>query len=76
MKNFIFKSPRRLVKNSSINIMGIVLFKVSTIQDEQRHQRQDLADIKLMLNKLLINKHLEQQADEYFDKDEEPPEDL
>ncbi len=56
--------------------MGIVLFKVSTIQDEQRHQRQDLADIKLMLNKLLINKHLEQQADEYFDKDEEPPEDL
>ncbi len=56
--------------------MGIVLFKVSTIQDEQRHQRQDLADIKLMLNKLLINKHLEHQVDEYFDKNEEPPEDL
>ncbi len=68
MKNFIFKSPKRLIKNDSINVLGIVLFKVSNIQDELRHQRSEHKDIMLMLNKLLIDKHLQSQVDEYFEE--------
>ncbi len=73
MNNFIFKSSKRLIKNDSINVMGIVLYKVTNVQEEQRHQRQDLSDIKLMLNKLLIDKHLQMQVNEYFEHDETSP---
>ena len=66
MNNFIFKSPRGLVKNSSIHDLDRLM---NILLGEQRHQRSDLHDIKLMLNKLLINKHLENQADKYFDED-------
>ncbi len=62
MNNFIFKSPKRLIKNESenlVNLMNICL-------REQRHQRSDLQDLKLMVNKLLIDKHLQMQVDEYF----------
>ncbi len=38
---------------------------------EQRHQRADLVDVKRMINRLLIDKHLQTQVDEYFTKDEE-----
>ena len=69
MNNFIFKSPKRLIKNDSINVLGIVLYKVSNIQDELRHQRSEHKDIMLMLNKLLIDKHLQMQVDEYFTED-------
>ncbi len=72
MNNFIFKSPKRLIKNDSINVLGIVLNKVSNIQDELRHQRSEHKDIMLMLNKLLIDKHLQSQVDEYFEEDGEP----
>ncbi len=72
MTNFIFKSPRRLVKNSPIP--EPVLDKLKIIQGQNRYLRQDLVDVKLMLNKLLINKHLEHQVDEYFDKDDIEPE--
>ncbi len=41
------------------------------IQTEQRAARQDLVDIKGMLNRLLIDKHLQMQVDEYFTKGEE-----
>ncbi len=37
------------------------------IQTEQRAARQDLCDIKNMINKLLIDKHLQMQVDEYFE---------
>ncbi len=36
---------------------------------ELRHQRQDNVDIKLMLNKLLIEKHLQMQVDDFYEKD-------
>ncbi len=68
MNNFIFKSPRRLIKNDSINVMAMVLSKVSNVQDELRHQRSEHKDIMLMLNKLLIDKHLQSQVDEYFEE--------
>ncbi len=70
MTNFIFKSPRRLIKNSPIEYANL-MDKLRSIQTELRHQRQDLVDVKLMLNKLLIDKHLQFQVDDYFDKTEE-----
>ncbi len=45
--------------------------KLESIQKELRHQRQDNRDMKLMLDKLLVDKHLQMQVDNYFDKDEE-----
>ncbi len=63
MNNFIFKSPKRLIKNSSLNIEN----SLKMLLKEQRCQRSDLKDVKLMLNKLLIDKHLQQQVDEYFE---------
>ncbi len=74
MTNFIFKSANRLTKNSPITV-SILTNKMDMIQTEQRAARQDLVDIKLMLNKLLIDKHLQMQVDEYFDKDN-PEEDI
>jgi len=65
MNKFIFKSPRRLVKNSS-NTPDAVLGQLLIVQNQCRFLRQDLVDVKLMLNKLLIDKHLQMQVDEYF----------
>ncbi len=67
MNNFIFKSANRLIKNESILIGS----RLDMIQTEQRAQRQDLADIKRMIQKLMIDKHLQMQVDEYFTKGEE-----
>ncbi len=47
--------------------------KLESIQKELRHQRQDNKDIKLMLNKLLVDKHLQTQVDEYFNSPPTPP---
>ncbi len=68
MTNFIFKSSKRLIKNSPIQ--DAVLGQLKIVQSQNRYLRQDLVDVKLMLNKLLIDKHLQMQVDEYFDKDE------
>ncbi len=72
MNNFIFKSSKGLIKNSSLNIENLIKNQ-NLILREQRHQRSDLHDIKLMLNKLLIDKHLQMQVDEYF---EDNPKDI
>ncbi len=69
MTNFIFKSPRRLIKN--LPTPDAVLGQLKIIQSQNRYLRQDLVDVKLMLNKLLIEKHLQMQVDEYFEKGEE-----
>ncbi len=68
MTNFIFKSANRLTKNESINMLTLSQ-KLSLIQMELRHQRQDNVDIKRMLNKLLIDKHLQMEVDDYFNRD-------
>ncbi len=65
MNNFIFKSRTGLTKNSSINI-GILDRSLQFVLKEQRHQRTDLQDIKRMLNRLLIEKHLQMQVDDYY----------
>ncbi len=40
--------------------------KLDQIQTELRHQRQDHKDMSLKLEKLLIDKHLQSQVDDYF----------
>jgi len=70
MTNFIFKSANRLIKNSPLT-EGYILTKLQSIQLELRHQRQDNQDIKRMLNKLLIDKHLQMQVDNYFEEDKD-----
>ncbi len=70
MNNFIFKSPRRLIKNSSDRLEHLI----DIVLKEQRRQRSDLHEIKRMINRLLVDEHLQQQVDKYFD--ENPPEDI
>ncbi len=45
--------------------------KLDQIQTELRHQRQDHKDMSLKLEKLLIDKHLQSQVDDYFEDNEE-----
>ncbi len=71
MNNLFFKSSTGLKKNDTINSESLDR-QLEFILAEQRHQRTDLQDIKRMINRLLIDKHLQQQVDEYF---EETPED-
>ncbi len=72
MTNFIFKSPRRLIKNvdntQNLNILG----QLKIIQSQNRFLRSDIHEMSLKLERLLIDKHLQMQVDEYFTQDEEP----
>ncbi len=45
---------------------------LSFIQTEQRAQRNDLKEISQKIDRLLVDKHLQMQVDEYF---QENPED-
>ncbi len=72
MNKFIFKSSKGLLKNSSISL-ELLNRQLQFIQTELRHNRCDNQDIIKMLNKLLIDKHLQMQVDEYFDKPEDTP---
>jgi len=73
MTNFIFKSHKRLIKNQSytpennMNILG----QLKLLLTEQRNQRSDLKVINDKLDRLLVDKHLQMQVDEYFTKGEE-----
>ncbi len=67
MKNFIFKSPQDLQKMFSI--------KLESIQKEQRHARIDLSEILRLLHRLNIDRDLGNQVDDYFNKDEDIPQD-
>ncbi len=70
MNNFIFKSASRLTKNSSIqqdNLMAVQKL-LQVILKEQRHQRSDLNDLKLMVNKVLLDKHLQMEVDDFYEK--------
>ncbi len=67
MNNFIFKSANRLIKNESLNLGNLIEVQFELVKAEQRHARSDLQDIKLMINKLLVDKHLQMQVEEYFE---------
>ncbi len=70
MTNFIFKSSKRLIKNSPTSL-DTLMHQLIIVQKQNRFLRQDLIDVKLMLNKLLIDKHLQSQVDDYFNEDME-----
>ncbi len=74
MTNFIFKSANRLIKNSPLT-EGYIMTKLESIQKELRHQRCDLKDISLKLQRLMIDKHLQTQVDNYFE-DDKPEEEV
>ncbi len=77
MTNFIFKSPRRLIKNvDNTPEVNLILGQLRVVQSQNRLLRQDLVDVKLMLNKLLITEHLQMQVDDYYDKEKPATEDL
>ncbi len=62
MTNFIFKSQGTYKK---------LCQQLVIIQSELRAQRQDNIQILFLLNKLLVNKNLQKQVDEYFEEDAE-----
>ncbi len=64
MTNFIFKSQGTFKKISN---------KLEIIQSELRAQRHDNQQILYLLNKLLTNKNLQKQVDDYFEDDETSP---
>ncbi len=66
MKN-LFLSPK-----GTSDFQKIISIKLETIQSEQRHARQDLVIIQSMIHKLIVDKHLQAQAEEYFDEDKTP----
>ncbi len=71
MNNLFFKSANRLIKNSPITLDNLIA-NMGVIQAQNRALRQDLVDVKGMLNRLLIDKHLQMQVDEYFEHDSAP----
>ncbi len=66
MTNFIFKSQGTYKK---------LVLKLDIIQSELRHQRVDMANVLSMLNKLLNDKNLQLQVDEYFEDKPSSPTD-
>ncbi len=63
MNKLFSKSSKGLLENSSINFT----FQFGLIKAQNRALRADLQDVKLMLNKLLIEKHLQMQVDDYYE---------
>jgi len=57
MTNFIFKSQGTYKKLA--NMLTVML-------SEQRQQRSDLNEIKFMLDKLLTNKKLQTQVEDFY----------
>ncbi len=74
MNNLFSKSSKGLLEKSSINL-EVLDRRLEFIQTEMRHQRSDLRDISRKIERLLIDKHLQQQVDTYFD-DESATEDI
>ncbi len=72
MNNFIFKSRTGLIKNSPTTVDDLMRC-TQILLEEQRRQRSDLHEISLKIQKLMIDKHLQMQVDEYFDHDETSP---
>ncbi len=66
MNNLFSKSSKRLLEKSSIPLEN-TLGMLKQLLTEQRMQRSDLKDISGKLDRLLIDKHLQQQVDTYFD---------
>ncbi len=66
MNNLFFKSSTGLKKNDTIHSASLDR-KLDFVLAEQRKQRTDLQDIKRMINRLTIDKHLQHEVDNYFE---------
>ncbi len=66
MTNFIFKSGSDLQKISQ---------QLLTVLNNQRHLRNDLAKMSLILDKLLLDKNLQSQVDDFYDGSAVDPQD-
>ncbi len=71
MNNLFSKSANRLLEKSSIQSATLER-QLGMLLTEQRKQRGDLKDIIGMLNRLLVDKHLQQQVDTYFEDNPHP----
>ncbi len=67
MTNFIFKSRTGLIKNSPIQNANL-MDKLLVMQSQLRLLRSDLASVNGKLDRLLIDKHLQFQVDDYYEK--------
>ncbi len=65
MNNLFFKSDNRLIKNSSCTLEDLMK-KLLIMQQQLRLLREDNQNMSLKLEKLLVDKHLQMQVDEYF----------
>jgi len=74
MKNFIFKSA------TADSDLQKIVSSLKLLLDEQRMQRVDLAYVKRCLNTLLVDKAVQKQVTDYYERDsdtsdeEDPPE--
>ncbi len=71
MTHFIFKSANRLIKNEPITFVNL-MDKLKVMQSQLRLLRSDNANMNGKLDRLLIDKHLQMQVDEYFEHDGSP----
>ncbi len=62
MTNFIFKSQKTSTYKQLVN-------KLEAIQSELRHQRIEHSKILLQLDKLMRDKNLQKQVDEFYEED-------
>ncbi len=78
MKNFIFKSDNGLTKNSSIRIDKLDILQKNVLYCTHRLDaiESSIKDINNKLERLLIDKHLQMQVDEYFEDNKQHPEDV
>ncbi len=77
MTNFIFKSPRRLTKNSPITASKLDILMKNVLYCTHRLDRieSSIKDIDKKFEKLLIDEHLKFQADNYYKQGSLDPED-
>ncbi len=68
MNNLFSKSANRLLEKSSIDF-GRLGVQLEQLLKEQRCQRADLKIVNDKLDRLLVDKHLQMQVDEYFKED-------
>ncbi len=69
MTNFIFSRANPTTKKLANQTVDILMMKLEIIQKQLRWLRTDNHEMSLKLEKLLIDKHLQMQVDNYFEDD-------
>ncbi len=71
MNNLFSKSANRLLEKSSIHLPTLER-QLGMLLTEQRKQRGDLQTINNKLDRIMVDKHLQMQVDEYFNDEDSP----